>query len=310
MKRARGRPDTKRNGGRRQRTAGPNRALAAAVGALALTACSPAAPPANDLPPGGHEARPQRIVSLNLCTDQLLMQMVEPDRIAALTRLASDPRSSAMAREARSHRTTRGSAEEVIALAPDLVLTGTFSTRATTAILRRLGYRVVEFAPESDFAAIRANIALLAQAVGEEARGAAMIARIDAALAALPPPGAPGERPVYADYDANGFTSGDGALVTAVANAAGFDTLGQRLGLGPAARLPLEAMLVARPDVIDLGDDYGAPALATEILRHPAMAHLAATRDVAAVPPQVTACGSALTLRALETLREARGRIE
>jgi iron complex transport system substrate-binding protein len=33
------------------------------------------------------QQRPQRIVSMNLCTDELLMRMVDPSRIAAITHL-------------------------------------------------------------------------------------------------------------------------------------------------------------------------------------------------------------------------------
>ena len=47
---------------------------------------------------GMAQAKPQRIVSLNLCTDQLLLQLVEPERIAALTYLSDDPRQSVEAR--------------------------------------------------------------------------------------------------------------------------------------------------------------------------------------------------------------------
>lgn len=289
------------------------RTLAALLAAAALSGASAgpavraggdtlAAPPA--LVPAD---KPQRIVSLNLCTDQLLLQMVEPRRIRAVTYLAADPRSSGMAQAAARVPLTRGNAEEVIAMRPDLVLAGTFSTRETVAILRRLGYRVVELAPETDFTAIRANIAQLARAVGEPARGARMIARIDQALAAVPP--APPRRPVYADYQANGFTAGDGALITQVANAAGFDTLAQRLGLAGTRQVSLEQLLVTRPDVIDLGEDYGGPALATENYRHPVLRLLMRERQVVRLAGKYTACGSPLTLRALDALVQARRRL-
>ncbi len=282
------------------------RTLAALLAAAALSGAS-APPPGGagtgppSLTPAG---KPQRIVSLNLCTDQLLLQLVEPRRIRAVTYLAADPRSSGMARAAARVPLTRGDAEDVIAMRPDLVLAGTFSTRETVAILRRLGYPVLELAPESDFASIKANIAQLAGAVGEPARGARMIAAIDAALAVVPPPSA--ERPVYADYQANGFTSGDGALITEVANAAGFDTLAQRLGLPGTRQVSLEQLLVTPPDVIDLGEGYGGPALATENYRHPVLRRLMRERQVVRLPGKYTACGSPLTLRALDALVQAR----
>lgn len=279
-------------------------ALLATTLAMGLAACGSA--PENPVVAMEPEttAKPQRIVSLNLCTDQLLMQMVDHRRIRALTYLASDARSSGMAEEARRLPATTGAAEQVIAMRPDLVLAGPFSTRDTVAILRRLGYRVMEFAPEADFAAIRANIERMAQAVGEPDRGAAMIGTIDAALAAVPPP--PPMRPVYANYDANGFTSGDGSLLTEVANVAGFDTLGQRLGFAGMRQVSLEQMLVERPDAIDIGDGSGAPALATEIYRHPALQRLLDEQQQVAIPGKYTGCGTMLTLRALDAFVAAR----
>jgi iron complex transport system substrate-binding protein len=255
-------------------------------------------------PASAPSARPQRIVSLNLCTDQLLIQLVERDRIAAITYLARDAHASAMAAEARGLPLTAGTAEEVIALEPDLVLAGTFSTRATISILRQLGYRVVEFEPEYSFASITANIRKMAALVGEPERGAAMVRQIEAELARLPKP--PAERPVFADYDANGYTSGNGALITEVANLAGFDTLGQRLGTGGARSVSLEQMLTTRPDLIDLSDEYAGEALATQLFRHPALQHLLRERRQISLPGKYTACGSPMTLHALRALVAAR----
>ena len=72
---------------------------------------------------------PRRIVSLNLCTDQLLM-LLAPERIAALSILATDPLLSVMAAEARRYPLVRGDAEEVLRFDPDLVVAAPFAARA------------------------------------------------------------------------------------------------------------------------------------------------------------------------------------
>lgn len=250
---------------------------------------------------GNRAAKARRIVSMNLCTDQLLLQMVAPERIRAVTYLARDPRSSTMAGTARLVPETTGAAEQVIAMRPDLVLAGTFSTRETVAILRRLGYRVVEFAPEQSLADIRANIAKLAEAVGEVGRGQEMIAKIDRALAGLPEP-RPGPSPLYTDYQANGFVSGEGALITHLAKLAGFETLGQRLGISGARQISLEQLLESRPDVVDMGDAQAAPALAQEVFGHRALQNMLAHRRVIHLPDRQTACGTLHTIEALRRL--------
>ena len=68
-----------------------------------------------------HAETPQRIVSLNICTDELLLRLVEPSRVASVTWLSRDPSLSNIAALAAAVPVNHGSAEEVIPSAPDLV---------------------------------------------------------------------------------------------------------------------------------------------------------------------------------------------
>jgi iron complex transport system substrate-binding protein len=258
------------------------------------------------LSPVAAAEKPQRIASLNLCTDQLLMLLVERERIATVTQLAADPHVSAMAEEARGLPVNHGAAEEVIVFDPDLVLAGVYTTRATVALLRRLGYSVVELAPETSLADIRANLVALGDAVGEPERAEVLVAEIDAALEAARAPEA-SPRPVFADIQPNGWVSGGGTLVADVAHAAGFDTLGERLGYQGTRQVSLEQLAVSAPDALAIGDAWdGAPALAGERLRHPLLAHLARTRVSVDVPEPLWACGGPFTLEAVARIAAAR----
>ena len=134
--------------------------------------------------------RPERIVSMNLCTDQLLMLLVDRARIASVSYLSAEPRSSVLAAQTRGLHLNHGLAEEILPLRPDLVIAGTFTTRPTVFLLRKLGYPVVDMPVANGLDDIRANIRRLAAAVGETARGDGMIADFDARLAdTVPPPG-------------------------------------------------------------------------------------------------------------------------
>lgn len=251
---------------------------------------------------------PRRIVSLNLCTDQLLMQMAEPGRIVAISHLASDPRSSAMADEAAAHAAVRGTAEEVIALRPDLILTGSFSTRETTAMLKRLGYRVETFVPASSIDEMRSNIARLGAILGEEARAEEMTRIIDDALEDAP---AEPSSFVYVAYGVNGWIAGETSLLTDIANAAGFTTLGQKLGFRGMRQVSLEQLLVAAPDLIDLGNDFSDfPSLQTDQLSHPALHHLTREKETVAIPGRLTTCGTPRAMEALSILIAKRRAME
>ena len=85
---------------------------------------------------------PQRIVSINLCADELLLALADPAQIVALSPYATDARLSFMADAAKAFRHDAGNAEIVVGMKPDLVLAGRFTKRATRDMLTRLGYRL------------------------------------------------------------------------------------------------------------------------------------------------------------------------
>lgn len=191
---------------------------------------------------------------------------------------------------------------------PDLVLTGTFRTGDAVSILRKLGVEVLEFPPENSFDDIRANLRRLGQAIGAEARAEALVAEMDARLRDVPR--YRGERPLYANYGVNGWTTGPGSLLADVAERAGFETLGGQLGAAGGRQVSLEAFLVTRPDLIDLGNDYGdIPALSSQQFRHPALRRLLAEAATVELASEYTLCGTMKTLEALDILSDARRKL-
>jgi iron complex transport system substrate-binding protein len=241
---------------------------------------------------------PARVVSMNLCTDQLAMLLARPGQLLAVSRVARDPVASALWREAARHPVHNGQAEQIHALAPDLVLAGTYDPPTTLALLRRLGLRVETFGIENSFADIRENVTRMGRLLGAPDRAAALIADMDAALATGRPEG---PRPRAALYYANGYTSGAGTLADAILTDAGFANIADAPGL---IRLPLETLVMSDPDLIVTGQDYPSPALAQGILNHPALRSLAAGR--AAVADNLWVCGTPLAARAVTALRAAR----
>ncbi|ATE59827.1 ABC transporter substrate-binding protein [Thauera sinica] len=259
---------------------------------LALAAAGPGA--------GTAAATPQRIVSLNLCTDQILLQLVGRERIAALTHLSQDAFSAALHEQARGLPTVRGNAEEVLALSPDLVLVGTYTTRHTTAMLRRYGIPVVAVPGASSFADVADEIRTVARAVGEEARGEAIIGRFNARLAELAAKHRE-PRPVATQFASGGYSAGSGTLYHDIFAAAGHDNGAARAGLAGYGILPLERLVGQAPDIL-VGSDYrrGTPTLGNRLLQHPAIANLGAREVV--LPARLTICGGPWNLDAAALL--------
>ena len=88
---------------------------------------------------------PQRVVSLNPCLDAILMEVADPGQITALSRYSRLPSQSAVADKARRYPFTWGSGEEIVALKPDLVLSGGMGGSQLAHLLPRLHIRQESF---------------------------------------------------------------------------------------------------------------------------------------------------------------------
>ena len=262
----------------------------AALALLALTGgCArgdPAAPPA--LP-----AHPLRVMSLNQCTDQLVLALLPPARIASVTWLSRDPRYSALAAAAQAVPVNHGGVEEVVRAKPDLIVTDTFSNPAGRALLHRLGYPVLELADAGDAAAIRANVRTLAAAVDARARGEALIADMDAALA--PPAGKPVR---VAVWSRDGM--GAGPLMAMVLKAAGAVDVG-------TGGSDIESLIAARPDVL-VASEAADATLGDARAAHPLVRRLWPAARRATVRQAEVICGTPAIGDAARALRERLGR--
>jgi len=252
---------------------------------------------------------PQRIVSMNLCTDELLMRIVDPSRIAGVTYLSQQPVNAPLGLDhiAEKLSVNHGLAEEVIKLNPDLILAGAYTTSTATNLLRSLGYQVVTFDPENTFADMRANIRRLAALTGDTDKAEQVIADFDARLAQLQSEIPPGEKPVFADIGVNNFIAGGDTLYTEVVNAGGYRTLGQALGYSGYRNVPLETVLTVRPALISTATPWTSPpSMSTMALGHPALRTLVAQTPQVSIPERYTTCGAPSLLGAVEILVEAR----
>lgn len=254
-----------------------------------------------------HGAKPQRIVSLNLCTDQILLQVVPRERIAALGWLSQNPDSAALYREAQGLRTVRGNAEEVLALQPDLVLVGIATTRHTTRLLRDFGVPVLALPGAESLAQVREQIRLVASAVGEVERGEAVVVAMDArerALAtSMASPGPAAVPRIATPYWAGGRSAGSRTLHDDMLRVAGFVNGGAQAGLKGYGALPLERLVAQTPEVL-LTNDYrrGVATLGNRLLKHPALTALGA-REVT-LPSRLTSCGGPWNLDAAALLAQ------
>ncbi|MCC7022217.1 MAG: ABC transporter substrate-binding protein, partial [Thermomicrobiales bacterium] len=235
-------------------------ATALAGGALAQEAAAP--------PP------PQRIVSINVCADQLLLALADPEQIASLSNRATDPELSYLAGPAAEFPHAAFNAESVVRLQPDLILAGRLTRLATREMLGRLGYEVVLLNSIRSVDAGIEQIREIAALVGHPERGEALVADIEAALAeaaALPPPGGA----TVAAYQRRGYLVGTSSLITDLLARIGLTNAADGFTAASGGYVRLEEIVAGAPDylvVAALDTTPGDQGMA--LLAHPALERL------------------------------------
>jgi iron complex transport system substrate-binding protein len=256
-----------------------------------------AAPPPVPRP----NAHPLRVMSMNLCTDEIVLALLPPERITSVTYLARDPDSSLMARPAVKVGINHGLSEEVLRERPDLVIAGTFTTTATRGMLKRLGWPLVEVPPADTFDQIRATTRQIARAVGEEVRGEALIAAMDDDLARLARRSGPPLR--IAAWDGAGFNAATGSLYDTILRTAGATNIAADPRFARGGVPDTELLLAQAPALIVQGGLLNRNSLRANTAYHPVVRRFWGRGRTLIVKPAYYICGTPAVSQAIFSLR-------
>ncbi len=263
-----------------------------AFAAMTVAACSePVAPVSGEYP---------TIVSLNPCADAILAEVAAPGQLLAISHYSHDPLGSSMPLDqARAYRITGGTVEEVLALDPDVVVTGTFLPPATRNAFERLGMQVVTLGAAQDVASSIEQVRALALAVDRAEQGEQMASRIEQGweVSAFE-----GDKVETLFWQADGVVAGPDSLIARMLDYTGFASHSAAQGLGQGAYLPLERVLADPPELVIAAADQ-------RMLAHPVLRQQA---DIAyaAFEPSLLFCGGPSIPRALERLKQIRERVD
>lgn len=248
-----------------------------------------------------------RVMSLNVCTDQLVLALADPAQILSLSALADDADLSFHVVAAAAYPKNRGLAEEVFLVRPDIVVTGTYSLHNTTQLLRHIGARVETFDYAQTLESVPGAVRRMGGILGQAARAEAIASAYEAELATFSATPA-ADAPTAIIYEQNGVVLGAGTLAGSVLKAAGFRNLAAERGYEGMVPYPLELLVRDRPDLVLLASPFpGAPSLADQFVEHPALASLKSLRRKGIAPRGSWSCAGPFTIeavRALKTLRE------
>jgi len=213
-----------------------------------------------------------RIASINPCVDAILVRVADPEQIVGISHYSQDPRSTSIPIDiAMRFHATSGTAEEIVFLAPDLVMSGPHVSPATILALERMKIRIVKFPVAESVRQSLVQIRAIAAAVGHPERGETLVAEIERAIARAR---APDEAPVSAlIWQGGGMVPGTGTLAAELLGLAGFKNMSAEYGLKKWDVLPLEYLLNHPPAVVLTMSR--AEAMSERMMRHPAVQELA-----------------------------------
>ncbi len=212
-------------------------------------------------------APPQRMVAASVFSAEVLLELA-PDRLVGVHSLAGDARFSGAAEAAvRLGRPTDGTAEHVLFLRPDLVITDPFTAAETQALLERAGVPILRMGSTSSLDDVRDNLRRIGHGTGLDAAAARLIETMDARLHGLGAGAADRGRWGLLCIDGALHTYGRGSLFDAVVSAIGARNVAAERGAPAFRKLDAEAVLGWRPDALVMGVMPGEEAAEMARLR-------------------------------------------
>lgn len=248
---------------------------------------------------------PQRIVSLNPCLDAILVRIAPRHQIAAISHYSRIAQQSNIHRLALTLPITYESAEEIVALRPDMVLTSQHSSRATRQALERLGIPVERFAVPQTVDESLEQLIRIGDLLGRPQRALALKSEIQTAIDQHAIPRS-AKRFKAVIFQPNGFAAGQGTLMSEMMQRAGLDNVAGRYGIGKWGNLPIEGLLADPPDVILSGSgSAGARSWAERVMLHPSLRALSSRVVQASLPERLLYCGGPVLIETAAALKRA-----
>ncbi len=258
---------------------------------------------ANDI----NHTRPQRIVSIGMCADQLLLMMAERSQIASLSSFATNVDMSYMANAVGNIPLNNASVEEVIPYQPDLVVGSNFAAWNTTRFLRQLGYEVKLLIPPTTIEEIYTQLLEFGEWTGNQDRAQSLIRKMRQAISEIQLANAGKSRKSVIVYSPNGYTIGANTLENEILNLAGFRNLAAEMGIEGFQRISLERLIAAKPDILHIDSQvFSRESIANAYIGHPVLDRVVKQKDQVFIPARLRICAGPMVIEAIEYMAQKR----
>lgn len=268
-------------------------------------------------------AAPRRVIPANAAAAEFIAPLLGPERIAALPEQVDDYSSFNFRTGGFEAvpRFSRYSAEPLIGLHPDLVVTHVWQAAETTSVLREQGTPVLVLQSATSYTDVRATLLLCAALFDLDQQGAAFVADLDrrveklrersearAAKGGLTGGTALNLRAlVYSNDGSGGWAAGSGTTADTLLRLAGLSNAAAEAGVSGHTSLDFEKLIAIDPDVIVVGAQArgeGGSATKSVLESTPALSNLRAikNRRIAVLSSALLSSDSPCIIDAAETL--------
>lgn len=210
---------------------------------------------------------PNRVASLNLASDEILVDILPLARLVSVTALIDEPGTSNAVGRVPGHvaRFPKVDVERLIALRPDLVVVSEYTDADVLRSLEKSGLRVHRMVGLDSLDGFKRALLALGAAVGESERAASLAADFDARLREIERrlKGAPRPRVLYW---ASGFTAGSKTAFDALISCGGGSNAAAQSGISGITNLGVERAYGIDPDWLFVSRDS---TTAKDIRSHP-----------------------------------------
>ncbi len=248
--------------------------------------------------------KPSRIVSLDYCSDQYVLKLADRDRILAVSRDAGK-HFSYMREAAKGVPTVKATAEDVLALKPDLVVRSYGGGPNAAAFFERAGVPVLNVGwasnvDSAEMGSIPFVIQQMAAGLGEPERGATLVKEFRRRLDAVRAKNNEGAA-LY--MTPSGTTTGPGSLVHEMVLAAGYENFEKADGW---RSLSLERLAYEQPELVAAATFYAQTFRpdAWSTSRHPIARKQFVEQETVWLEGAWTVCGAWFAIDAIEKLAQ------
>ncbi len=217
---------------------------------------------------------PQRIVSVTLASDEILLDIVEDrERISAVTYLADDDSISNVVRKAKNIKKVHANLEQIVELEPDLVITADYLGSDFIKLLKSAGLNTMVLKEVKDVDSIKENIELLGKAVCEKENASKLVMSMEKKISEIKTSyKVPESRPEVLFYSAPGFTAGPDSLIDQLITIAGGENAFDSESFVRSSRISLEYIVEEDPDIIILSNfSPSDPGFENRFVNNPAI---------------------------------------